>query len=80
MPAKYPNNICNDVGPCMVSMNNEELEAIKRGEVFATWKFLPWVLEYLEIPLMVKPKPEAEEVVPNFEEMTAEQKKEYDKQ
>ena len=63
----------------MVSMSNDELEAIKRGEVFATWKFLPWVLEYLEIPLMVKAKPEVKEVEPNFEEMTPEEQKEYNK-
>ena len=53
MPTKLPNNICTDLGPCMVSMNEEELESLKKGEKFDSWKFLPWILEYLDIPLRV---------------------------
>lgn len=80
MPSKYPNNICFDDGPCMVSMSNEELEAVKEGKVMATWKFLPWILEFLDIPLMVKPKPVVKDEPPNFEEMTPEQQKAYNQQ
>ena len=53
MPTRLPNNICTDLGPCTVSMNEEELESIKNGEKFDSWKFLPWILEYLDIPLRV---------------------------
>ena len=76
MPSKLPNNICPETGPCMVSMSQEELDAIKEGKVMATWKFLPWVLEFLEIPLALRPKPEVKEEEPNEEEMTEQQKKE----
>ena len=54
MPAKLPNNITEE-GPCMVCLSEEELEAIKQGQPFPSWKFLPWILEFLEIPLAVKP-------------------------
>ena len=41
---KPPNNV-TDEGPCLVSMSAQELEAIKEGKPFPSWKFLPWVCE-----------------------------------
>ena len=65
MPIKPPNNICTDVGECMVSMNEEELEAIKNGGKFESWKFLPWILEYMDIPLRENKKPPEEPPSPS---------------
>jgi hypothetical protein len=56
LPEKPPNNVRTD-GPCMVSLNAEELEAIKEGKKFESWKFLPWILEYMGCPLAVRPPP-----------------------
>jgi len=53
---KPPNNVRTD-GPCMVSLSQEELEAIKDGKKFESWKFIPWILEYMGIPLAVRPPP-----------------------
>lgn len=49
---KPPNNITSS-GPCMIGLSAEELAEIKEGKPFATWKFLPWVLEYLGVPLAI---------------------------
>ena len=48
---KPPNNVSND-GPCMICMSEQELLEIKEGKQFPAWKFIPWVLEYLDVPLM----------------------------
>ena len=70
MPQKLPNNVSTDIGPCMVSMNEEELETIKKGEKFDSWKFLPWILEYLGVPLRENKKPEEAEQDINTGEMS----------
>lgn len=49
---KPPNNV-SKAGTCMVCLSQEELNEIKDGKHFAAWKFLPWVLEYLGVPLAV---------------------------
>jgi hypothetical protein len=78
LPIKPPNNITT-VGPCMICLSQEELQEIKDGKPFPAWKFLPWVLEFLGVPLMVKP-PEVKVVVePNPDEMNDEEKKAYEK-
>jgi hypothetical protein len=67
LPEKPPNNISND-GPCMVSLSAEELERIKDGRPFESWKFLPWILEYMGIPLAIQETPEEPE--PDLETMS----------
>ena len=56
------------------------MNEIKDGKAFAAWKFLPWVLEYLGVPLAVQPKVEQAVVEPNLEEMNEEEKKAYEKE
>ena len=41
---------------------------------------MPWVLEYLGVPLAVLPKVEQAVVEPNLEEMNEEEKKAYEKE
>lgn len=45
----------------MISMSDHELQDIKDGKPIASWKFLPWVMEFLEIPLRIKDPPPPEE-------------------
>ena len=63
MPQKLPNNISGEVeGPCMISLSESELNEIKEGKPFASWKFIPWIMEFLGIALRVKePPPEEKE-------------------
>jgi hypothetical protein len=79
LPIKPPNNLTT-VGPCMVCLSAEELQEIKDGKPFAAWKFLPWILEHLGVPLMVKPKELKTIVEPNVDEMTEDEKKAYEKE
>lgn len=60
MPVKIPNNITDD-GDCMVSMCEAELNDIKEGKPFPSWKFLPWIMEFLGVDLRVKDPPPPEE-------------------
>ena len=53
---KPPNNVRTD-GPCMVSLSQDELELIKDGKKFESWKFIPWILDYMKIPLTQRPPP-----------------------
>ena len=59
LPQKLPNNITND-GPCMICMSDQELTDIKEGKPMPSWKFIPWILEHLGVPLRVKEKPPPE--------------------
>jgi len=68
MPEKPMNNIVTE-GPCMLCLSQNELDAIKDGKPFPAWKFIPWILEFLGIPLMQRPAPATPEE-PNLEEMT----------
>ena len=80
MPLKPPNNV-TDAGPCMVGMSEHEVQDIKDGKFLAAWKFLPWVIEHLGVPLMQRPPTPAEEKIePDPAEMTEEEKKAYDKE
>jgi hypothetical protein len=56
LPQKLPNNITNE-GPCMVCMSEQELNDIKEGKPIDAAKFIPWILEYLGLPLKVAPPP-----------------------
>lgn len=79
MPEKPPNNV-TDEGPCAVCCSVQELQDIKDGKFIPSWKFLPWVLEYLEVPLMQRPAPPPEEVQePDLEAMTDDERKAYEK-
>ena len=49
MKDKPPNNIVE--GRCMVCLSQEEVDKIKEGHAIPAWKFLAWILEYLNIPL-----------------------------
>lgn len=79
LPMKLPNNLTT-VGPCMICMSNEELQEIKDGKPFPAWKFLPWIMEYLDVPLVVKPADVKVVVEPNVEEMNEEERKAYEKE
>lgn len=59
-PQKLPNNLCTDIGPCMVCLSEQELQDIKEGKPMPSWKFIPWILEFLGVPLKVKEKPPPE--------------------
>lgn len=60
MPVKLPNNI-TDEGECMISLSEGELNEIKEGKPFPSWKFLPWIMEFLGVDLRVKDPPPPEE-------------------
>ena len=60
MPVKLPNNITNE-GPCMICMSESELAEIKEGKPIPSWKFLPWIMDFFNIPLRVKDPPSPEE-------------------
>jgi len=64
----------------MIGLSSEELAEVKDGKPFATWKFLPWILEYLGVPLAVQPKVEQVLAEPNPDEMNEEEKKTYEKE
>ena len=64
----------------MIGLSAEELAEIKDGKPFATWKFLPWILEHLGVPLAIQPKVEQVVAEPNLEEMNEEEKKSYEKE
>lgn len=58
LPQKLPNNIPeHQEGPCMIGLSDNELNDIKEGKPFPSWKFLPWIMEFLGIPLRVKDPP-----------------------
>lgn len=79
LPIKPPNNLSTE-GPCMVCLSAEELQEIKDGKPFAAWKFLPWIMEFLGVPLMIKSPEVKSEDEPNQDEMSEEQKKAFDKE
>lgn len=77
---KPPNNVTEE-GPCMICMSQEELQEIRDGKPFPSWKFLPWILEYLDVPLAQKPPPPpVEEPVIDPEELDEDARKAYEKE
>jgi hypothetical protein len=80
MSVKLPNNV-SQKGPCKICMSEQELNEIKEGKMFPAWKFLPWVMEYLDVPLQEKPPTPPEEIVePDVTQMTEDEKKAYEKE
>ena len=77
---KLPNNVSNK-GPCKICMSSQELQDIKDGKFLPAWKFLPWLMEYLGVPLMQKPPTPADEMKEqDAAEMTEEERKVYEKE
>jgi len=60
LPVKLPNNLTEE-GPCMICMSEAELNEIKEGKPMPSWKFLPWVMEFLGVRMRVKDPPPPEE-------------------
>lgn len=79
LPIKPPNNLTT-IGPCMVCLSNEELQEIKDGKPFPAWKFLPWIMEFLGVPLMIKPAEVKTVVEPDVDAMNDEEKKAHEKE
>ena len=74
-----PNNI--DPEESEIGLKQEEIDDIKAGKPFASWKFLPWVLDTLGHSLMKKPPVEVEpEEPPNTADMTEEELAKYEKE
>jgi len=72
---KPPNNV---VEGSEINMSQEELDKLKEGIPVPSWKFLPWILEYLNVPLKRKPiVPKQPEPEPNIDEMDEAEKKAY---
>ena len=45
----------------MISLSENELNEIKEGKPFASWKFIPWIMEFLGVALDVKDPPPPED-------------------
>ena len=73
---KLPNNITTE-GPCEICLSEKELTEIKEGKPMPSWKFLPWIMEFLEIPLRVKDPPPPEPDSQTDEEGDEETKKKH---
>lgn len=58
-----------------ISLSQHEIDEIKQGKPFPSWKFIPWVLDHLGFPLMKRPPPpEPEKAEGEEEEISEEQK------
>lgn len=83
---KRDHHIPNNVVPnsSEVGLSEEEIAEIKTGKPFPSWKFIPWILDELKMPLMQRPPPPPPEEgegqeAPAEEELTDEQKAEAEK-
>jgi hypothetical protein len=73
-----PNNV--EEGNSRIGLSWTEIEDIKSGKPFPSWKFIPWVLDFLGHKLMKRPPPPEEpeaEVIP--EELEGEELENYNK-
>jgi hypothetical protein len=71
-----PNNVIPDLSE--VGLSQSEIDDIKLGKPFPSWKFIPWILDELGLKLMKRPPPpEPEE--PDLDEFTEEQKAQMEK-
>ena len=77
MPEKLPNNVSEE-GPCMVCLKQEELDLIRNHAPFPAQKFMPWILEFLGVPLTIRPPPPPE-AEPDLEAMTEDELKAHNK-
>jgi hypothetical protein len=56
-------------------LSQQEIDEIKLGKPFPSWKFIPWILNDLGFTLMKRPPAPVEEKLENEEEeLTDEQK------
>lgn len=68
-----PNNVIPNLSK--ISLSQHEIDEIKQGKPFPSWKFIPWILDNLGMRLMKKPPPpEPEKAEGEEEELTEEQK------
>jgi hypothetical protein len=73
-----PNNV--EEGNSRIGLSWTEIEDIKSGKPFPSWKFIPWVLDFLGHKLMKRPPPlEAPEAEVNPEELEGEELANYEK-
>ena len=87
LPIKKPNNILKEEDrlnekkkdKCEINLSSEELQEIKDGKPFAAWKFLPWIMEHLNVPLMIKP-PEKKVVDEEPPQLTDKEKKKIEEE
>jgi hypothetical protein len=52
---KLPNNVIPQLSA--VGLSQQEVDEIKLGKPFPSWKFIPWVLDELGFKLMKRPPP-----------------------
>ena len=67
----------NNVVPGLskIGLSLQELEEIKLGKPFPSWKFIPWIIDNLGLPLMKRPPPPPEEKPEGEEEELTEEQK-----
>lgn len=53
-----PNNVIP--GQSKISLSQEEINEIKTGKPFPSWRFIPWILDHLGYQLMRQPDPPEE--------------------
>lgn len=73
-----PNNV--EEGNSRIGLSWQEIEDIKMGKPCPSWKFVPWMLDYLGHKLMKRPPPPEEpEAEVNPEELSEEELAAYEK-
>jgi len=78
---KLPNNVVP--GSSKVGLSDHEVDEIKSGRPFPSWKFIPWIIDELGYPLMKRPPPpppEEGEEKPEEPELTEEEKAKLEKE
>ena len=73
-----PNNVIPGVSK--ISLSQEEINEIKTGKPFPSWRFIPWILDHLGYALMRQPDPPEEtfsEVHSDDDEETKAKKTEF---
>lgn len=51
-----PNNVVEHESE--IGLKEDEVNTIKAGKPFPSWKFIPWILDELNLPLQQKPEQE----------------------
>lgn len=80
--AHLPNNV--DPEESSIGLSQKEIDDIKTGNPFASWKFIPWMLDFLGYALKkrdpVEPEEGAEEIFEGMpvSELTEELKPKYE--
>ena len=62
-----------------ICLSEQELQQIKEGKPFATWKFIPWILEHLNVPLDIKDPPPPDPETEPEDDWTPEQLADFEK-